>query len=125
MMQILFVSENPSGLDDLKNGLLKHPQVHVDTVASVDEAWIKINEALPALVVIDEIVAGIPGKQLVEGMIKKNPFINTALVSPLSPEDFHEDTEGLGVLMKIDKQAGESQAKDMVEQLEKLLSLYK
>ncbi len=124
-MQILFVSENPSTLDDLKHGLLKHPQVHVDAVASVDEAMIRIKEALPALVVMDEIVAGIPGKQLIEGMIKKNPFINTALVSPLSPEDFHEDTEGLGVLMKIDKHAGESQAKDMVEQLQKLLSLYK
>lgn len=124
-MQILFVSENPSTLDDLKNGLLKHPQVHVDVVASADEAMTRIKEALPALVVMDEIVAGIPGKQLIEGMIKKNPFINTALVSPLSPEDFHEDTEGLGVLMKIDKHAGESQAKDMVEQLQKLLSLYK
>jgi DNA-binding NtrC family response regulator len=125
MMHILMVSEKPSGLDALREGLLKQPQVQVDVVASVDEAMVRINEALPALVVMDEIVGGVPGKNLIEGMIKKNPFINTALVSPLSPEDFHEHTEGLGILMKVDKHAGESQAKDMVEQLQKLLSLYK
>ena len=125
MMRILLVSDNPSGFDSLHQGLLKQSGVMVDMAGTLDEAMAGISVDMPALVVVDESLGGVSGKQVIEDMIRKNPMVNTALVSPLSDEDFHEDTEGLGILMPIRKNAGEAQARELIERLEKLLSLYK
>ncbi len=119
------VSDNPSGCDGLQKGLLKHAGVVVDMAGSFDDAMAGIGSAMPDLVIVDESLGGVSGKQVVENMIRKNPMVNTALVSSLSDEDFHEDTEGLGILMPIRKDGGEDQAKEVIERIEKLLSLYK
>lgn len=125
MMRFLIVSEEPARLNGLRAGLMKQPQIKIDVVTSVDGVMKEISGVVPSLVVVDEYIAGVSGKELIETMIKKNPMINTALVSGLTPEDFHEFTEGLGILMQIPGDAGEDVADDMVQKLEKLYSLYK
>lgn len=125
MMRFLIVSEEPARLSGLKTGLMKHPQVKIDVVDSVDGAMEEISGVAPSIVVVDEHIAGVSGKELIETMIKKNPMINTALVSGLTPTDFHEFTEGLGILMQVPGDAGEDVADEMVQKLEKLYSLYK
>lgn len=125
MMRFLIVSEEPARLNGLRAGLMKHPQVQVDVTDSVDGALEGVAGVAPALVIVDEQISGIPGKALVERLIKMNPMINTALVNGLTPEDFHEFTEGFGILMQIPGDAGEDVADEMVQKLEKLYSLYK
>jgi len=53
------------------------------------------------LVIIDEKVDGRPGPDIAKDMIRVNAMANLALVSGLSPEDFHEATEGLGVMAQM------------------------
>ena len=77
------------------------------------------------LVIVDENVENQPGRMWVERLIKKNPMINTALVSSLSAEDFHEATEGLGILMQIPPEADGAVADDVVSRMDKLLSFYR
>jgi DNA-binding NarL/FixJ family response regulator len=125
MMRFLIVSEEPARLNGLKTGLMKYPQIKIDVVDSVVGAMKEISGVVPSLVIVDEYIAGVSGKEMIETMIKKNPMINTALVSGLTPEDFHEFTEGLGILMQVSGYAGEDVADDMVQKLEKLYSLYK
>jgi len=53
------------------------------------------------LIIIDENVDGRPGKDIAMEMIRINAMANLALVSGLSPEEFHEATEGLGIMAQL------------------------
>ena len=65
------------------------------------------------VVVAAEEVAEGSGLDLIKQVVMKNPFINTALVSPLEPKEFHEVTEGLGVLMQLPPKPGKADAKKL------------
>jgi enoyl-CoA hydratase/carnithine racemase len=53
------------------------------------------------LIIIDEKVDGRPGPDIAKEMIRVNAMANLALVSELSPEDFHEASEGLGIMAQL------------------------
>lgn len=53
------------------------------------------------IVVVDEQLDDMDGLELVNRIAQQHPFVNTALVSTSSEHDFHEETEGLGVLMQL------------------------
>jgi len=50
-------------------------------------------------------------------------MINCACVSPLPPEDFHETSEGLGVLMQLPVNPGKFEAEDLLKRLKNLKDL--
>ncbi|MDA8403021.1 MAG: hypothetical protein M0Z56_02315, partial [Desulfobacteraceae bacterium] len=89
-----------------------------------EAAFMVIAEKPVDLVIVDDTISGLPGKRFVEQMINMNPMINMALVSSLSDDDFHENTEGLGVLMQIPINPEEAVATTVIERLVKVLSLY-
>lgn len=53
------------------------------------------------IVAVDEKLGDMAGLELVNRLAEQHPFVNSALVSTSSAEDFHEETEGLGVLMQL------------------------
>ena len=53
------------------------------------------------LIIIDEKVDGRPGPDIAREMIRINAMANLALVSELSPEEFHEASEGLGIMAQL------------------------
>ncbi|WP_163337245.1 hypothetical protein [Desulfopila sp. IMCC35008] len=53
------------------------------------------------IVAVDQQLADMGGLDLVVRIAQQYPFVNTALVSTSSENDFHEKTEGLGVLMQL------------------------
>ena len=55
----------------------------------------------PAFVVLDEGLRGGPPLELAKQLIQVNAMVNIAVVSPLAPEDFHEASEGLGILAQV------------------------
>lgn len=123
MLRFLIVSEKPDKLNDLKKGFIRHG-VRVDVKGSVHGVMEAMAGNGADLVIFDENVDGVDGKKLIEHLIKKNPMVNTALVSSMNDEDFHEYTEGLGILMKIPECPSEDVADDVLVRLQKLLSLY-
>jgi hypothetical protein len=50
-----------------------------------------------------------------------NAMVNTAVVSPLADEEFHEVSEGLGILSRLPKEPGESDAAELLCKLKKIL----
>lgn len=53
------------------------------------------------LVIADEMLDEMTGLELAEKMLPISPMTNCALISSLSPKDFHESSEGLGVVSQL------------------------
>ncbi|HML61609.1 MAG TPA: hypothetical protein PKD41_11995 [Solidesulfovibrio sp.] len=82
--------------------------VHV--VATAEDAAKAVADAAPQLCVVD---AGLPDADpfaLVARIMRQNAMVNTAVVSTLSDEDFHEAGEGLGILMRLPPAPGQTEA---------------
>ena len=127
MMNFLLVCNGTDPLKELEKGLISQSGCIVTRAASGDEALTKVTDksATFDLVIMDQTLDGASGKTWVEKIVSANPMINTALVSDLNEKDFHEETEGLGILMRISPSPDESEAAMVVERLSKVLSLYK
>ncbi len=89
--------------------------VHV--VATAEDAADAVATAAPGLCVVD---AGLPGGDpfaLVARIMRASAMVNTAVVSDLSDEDFHEAGEGLGILKRLPPGPGPAEAEALLEAL--------
>ena len=69
------------------------------------DGWVNARATLKAIppdfVVLDEGLRGGPSLELARQLIQVNAMVNIAVVSPLGAEDFHEASEGLGILAQV------------------------
>jgi len=72
------------------------------------------------LVITDETLTDMSGRDLVEQVIMKSPMTNCAAASTLSSDQFHEAYEGLGVLMQLPMTPDAESGKKLVTILTKL-----
>ena len=87
------------------------------------DALIRAGSIIPLLVVIDEILPDMTGMELGRELLNVNALINTALVSRLSPHDFHEVSEGLGILVQLPESPGEKEALNTILALKSIFAL--
>jgi len=73
------------------------------------------------LIIIDEKVEGQSGLDIAKEMIRVNAMANLALVSGLAPEEFHEASEGLGILAQLPLYPDEKDAELLLNALTALL----
>jgi len=77
------------------------------------------------LVVTDEHVGDMTGLEFAEKLITMNPMINCAAVSSLLPEEYHEASEGLGLLMQLPVKPGQEDVGKLLDHLKNILNLTK
>lgn len=123
MLHILLVSARQEILHPLAEGLAADPEVRLDQVSSGAEALQILRTACPQLAVIDIELPDIEPLPLVQKLLTVNAMINTAVVSPLSEEEFHEVSEGLGVLAHLPLRPGKSDAEELLRRLRQILGL--
>lgn len=82
-----------------------------------------IRDGACQLVIADEGLADMTGLTFANKLVAVNPMINCALVSGLNAKDFHEASEGLGILTKLPPQPGEKDADQLSEIIKKIESL--
>ena len=70
--------------------------------------------------IVDEQLDDMSGFAFVNQAVKVNPLVNTALVSALAADEFHEATEGLGILMQLPIQPRRKDAEALLAVLEKI-----
>ncbi len=72
------------------------------------------------LAVIAEKFADMTGLELVQKILAVNAMIGCAVVSQLSAEDFHEESEGLGILMRLPANPGGESAAELLTHLKRI-----
>ena len=105
MMNILLASRDKASLSALKTGLEEN-QVQTAWAESGSNALAKVTEGNFDLVVTDENLGDMTGLEFIKTVIALKPMVNCAAVSSLLPDDFHEASEGLGILMQLPVRPG-------------------
>ena len=114
---IILISERQNQLSDFINALQKDGEVYILTAATFEEAIQMVARQVPALIVVDEQVGNLAGLDLVRLLMEVNAFINTAVFSALSEEEFHHHSEGLGILARLPIQPEKKDARRLLDLL--------
>jgi DNA-binding NtrC family response regulator len=122
ILKILLVSQDKASLSAFKAGLEEN-QVQTAWAESGSSAIVKIDEESFDLVVTDENLGDMTGLEFIEKVISIKPMVNCAAVTSLLPADFHEASEGLGILMPLPVRPGQKQAEKLLVQLKAILNL--
>ncbi len=62
------------------------------------------------------------GLEFIKTVITQKPMVNCAAVSSLLPDDFHEASEGFGILMQLPPRPGGEHAEELLGHLKKILN---
>ncbi len=121
MYNLLLVTTNKDSLSALASALEKHNEADLSWAESGGKA-LEIASDIPVdLVVTDEKLGDMTGLELAFKLLSINPMINCAAVSSLSHDDFHEASEGLGLLAQLTFQPGAEQAEALLQRLKDLI----
>lgn len=120
MIHTLLVRSKKGGFPDLE-AVMTNNDAAISRAESGSDALSKIADQFYHLVVVDEKLPDMTGLELAEKLIVKNPMSNVALVSTLSQEDFHEASEGLGLLMQLSPQPGRTEAEILLKHVKNIL----
>jgi CheY-like chemotaxis protein len=74
------------------------------------------------LLIADESLGDMSAIDLIEKVVALNPMLNCAVVSPLPADEFHEASEGLGILMQLPNEPGQEEASALMKHLKKIQS---
>jgi DNA-binding NtrC family response regulator len=123
MKNVLIVSGNREKMKEIEKIFSSNNEYQIFFAKRKAQVLDLVKNNFFTLVVCDESTADdFPGKDLIEEIIKINAMVNTVLVSSLSDEDFHEFTEGLGILKKISPNPDEKEAKEIFDYLEMIIN---
>jgi DNA-binding NarL/FixJ family response regulator len=124
MLRIVLATNRPEALQALAAALSSNPEVQFTQMVSGAQALEAARTAPPHLVIIDAALPDTAAPlELVQKLLRVNAMVNTAVVSPLSEEEFHEASEGLGVLGRLPSEPGASDAADLLHKLRTVLGV--
>ena len=75
------------------------------------------------MVVADESLVDMTGLEFARKLVMANPMIHCAVISRLSPDDYHKVSEGLGLLMQLPPEPDKEKSKQLVSHLKKIMNL--
>ena len=123
MLRIVLASARQESIHSFAEGLASDPEVRLDQVSSGAEALGVVRTDSPQLVIIDSALPDMEPLHVVQKLLMVNAMVNTAVVSPLSDHEFHEASEGLGVLARLPLAPGKGDAAELLRKLRQVLGL--
>jgi len=123
MHKILVVSPNRDTLSILDSTLKNHNDVDLTWVESGGKALETVSDTTFDLVVTDESLEDMTGLELAGKLLSVNPMINCAVMSNLLHEDFHEASEGLGLMAQLPVLPSEEETGELLQRLKNLKDL--
>ena len=122
-MTIVFVAKDFSRFSVLVDRLRQEQDVALIPVATGAAGLEKLQGKPLDLVIVDEQLDDMSGIDFVKKLVAINPLANTAIVGSQPDEVFHEDTEGLGVLMQLPPHPTKKDADQLLGIIAKIGSL--
>ncbi len=123
MLHILLATTRLETTHPFVETLSADSQVQLDRAASAAEVIEAVRASAPHLVIIDYKLPDAESLGLVSKILMVNAMVNSAVVSPLSEQEFHEASEGLGVLSHLPLEPGKTDATRLLKGLRKILGV--
>jgi DNA-binding response OmpR family regulator len=123
MIRILIVADGKEPLAAFAKFLEDMEGLELDRAVSAGHGFDLLGRQDFSLVVVDEDLGDMSGLDFARKLVAQNPMTNCTVVSGLSPEAFHEASEGLGLLVQLTPSPNEAQAQKLVDQLQKIMGL--
>ncbi len=120
MIKLLLVTSNRESLINLAPTLENDAEVELSWAESGAKALAITADTAVDLVVTDENLGDMTGLKLAEMLLAVDPMINCANLSLLSSEEFHEASEGLGLLVQLPLNPGQEQAQELLRLIKNL-----
>jgi len=119
MIHVLLVSREKDTFKELETAFLKN-NITAQWADTGQKALSQISKENFDLFITEELLTDMTGRELIEKILFKNAMMNSVVLSALSPEDFHEAYEGLGVLMQFPLTPGSQQARNLLDHLNRI-----
>ncbi|MFA5110494.1 MAG: response regulator [Desulfobaccales bacterium] len=123
MLHIVLATARPEAMQAFAAALSSNPEVNLQQANSGAEALEAARASAPHLVIIDANLPDTAPLDLVQKLLMVNAMVNTAVVSPLSDDEFHEASEGLGILGRLPTEPGMEAASDLLHKLKMVLGV--
>jgi CheY-like chemotaxis protein len=121
MTQIIFAGSNLATLPAFK-GFIEESGGRITILGSGKQVLEAVAEWEFDLLIADEYLGDMSGIELIKEVITCRPWLNCAVLSSRSPENFHEASEGLGILMQLPVMPGRKEAGALMDHLKKIKS---
>ncbi len=123
MKRILLVSTNGNSASNASSMFEKHSSIQTTKADSGAKALEIIVKETFDVAVINESLSDMSGLDLCNKMVEINPFLNCALISGLPHDEYHEASEGLGLIMQLPVLLTEEDVNKLLSHLEKIARL--
>ena len=123
MLKLLLVSPDKDSLSAFASALVKDGDVDLSWAESGERALEIASDTNIDLAVTEESLGDMTGLKFAGRLLSVNPMITCASVSSLSAENFHEASEGLGLMAQLPIQPGKEHAEEVLQRLRYLKGL--
>lgn len=119
-MRIAIVTQRKEALSAFAEGLASHG-VTIDWIAAPQDAVDQARMYPRDMVILDDQSGNF--RACLSDLLMANALIHTAVITAIPPEQFHEESEGLGVLCSLPPSPRQEHADELVEKLRGILGL--
>jgi len=110
-------------LSDFTATISAQPDITIHQVDSRKDALRMVREQKPHLVIIDQEIRDKNPLDLVMELLVINAMINTAMITSMDADEWHEKSEGLGMMPPISNPPTEKDAHTLLESFRKMPGL--
>jgi YesN/AraC family two-component response regulator len=123
MLKLLLVTNNIESFSGFSSALKGDSNNEILYADSGETALKMIRANAFDLVISDESVGDMSGLDFAKKLIPTSPLTNCVVVSGLSEKDFHEASEGLGLMNHLPLNPGRIDAEEVLKNLLKIKGL--
>lgn len=122
-INVILLSKEESSLAEVASVFAAQSGFNITWLPSAEQVWSFMQNTKIDVVVVSELLQDCTGLQFIKKLVTKNPLVNCALMSSLSQDEFHEETEGYGIFMQLPVNPNPQSANDMIVHLGKIYQL--